>query len=192
MPHLVRARVGLISLLCVAAVATGCGDGDGSDRDAPQASDIPADAVAVVGSQPIARKQLQERIGAVRRSQREGTASAEQVRQQALSLLLQESVIEQEAEERGVRVTNAEIRQRLTTAKRQFRSGRQYRRFLGRQTEADLLRQLRMQVLSEKVLADVRETGGDAEEFFEQLQQRSKDSSICREGYIVAGCGNAR
>lgn len=167
-----------------------CGGGDDDPRPV-DASAIPEGAVAIVGDEPITMERLERRLAAVRRSRRPDSRRTRlQLRQQALTTLLQQAALEQELEQAGLRVTDAEVRERFDRARGQFRSRRAYRRFLGNQTTADLLFQLRMQVLAEKVGAAAREAGEEPGRFATELQRRWADRTACREGYTSALCGS--
>jgi SurA N-terminal domain len=179
--------------------AGGGGDGNGGDGGA-SAADVPGGAVATVGDEEITEEQLDTRVTALRRSQPKGAKpSREQLEQQALAALLQAAWLEQEAKERDVRVSNAAIERRWTrAAEAQFPNERALRRFLGGQTKRDLLYQLRLQALTERIHQQIREEAGEGngdkavEEFQREFQKRWQDRTGCREGYVVSGCGNAK
>lgn len=152
----------LVSLALATAGLAACGGGDdggnGGDGDS---SDLPKNAVAVVGDREITRDQLDEQVEAVQRSMRgaskaELKANVDQAKQQALSQLIQLAAYEQEASERGVTVSDEQARERLETARESFPSAKAFKRFLGKQTEEDLLAQLRLQLISEAIEADAK------------------------------------
>jgi hypothetical protein len=167
-----------------------CGGGD--EPATPDAADIPAGAVALVGDEPVTKRQLRERLAALRRGQRDETEqSVRQLRQQALALLLQETALEQEAADLDVVVPEAQVRKRVGQARRQFKSERQFRRFLGGQTEADLVAQLRMQSLAERV-AEESDGEGSGSRSLEVLRRQWREQTVCRAGYLVSGCSNSK
>jgi hypothetical protein len=129
---------------------------------------------------------------------RQAAAEREQLEAQALSTLLMRQALEQEAADRDIEVTDAEVRERWeTAAEGQFKTKRALRRFLGGQTEDDLLAQLRLQVLTERIHEQVAEQAGGGkqgakavEQFQKDFQKRWQNRTACREGYAAAGCAD--
>jgi hypothetical protein len=191
--HPVRAS----ALAIVAAIALlGCGD-DGE-------SELSTNAVARVGDETIDKDDLERQVKTLRRAddapdgpaeRQAAAAQREQLERQALAVLVQTASIEQEAEERGIRVSDAEVRERWRNAiAGQFRDDESLRRFLGGQTAHDMIRQLRLQVLSEAIEDDVREQAEPGEgaaavrRFREEFGQSWSDRTTCRETYSAPGC----
>ena len=108
-----RALALVAALLAVLAIGCGGGD-DGGDK--PQAEDVPSGAVAVVGETEVPKTALDRQIAMLVRQQRRANGKAptaaerEQIASQALAQLLQREAIEQEAAERGVKVSKAAVR----------------------------------------------------------------------------------
>lgn len=174
--------------LVLACGLAACGDGDGDDEPV-DASAIPAGSVAVVGDQTVTARQLDRRIRAVRRSQRgDNRQSREQLRSQALTMLLQQAALEQETDRAGREVTDVEVRRRFDQARSRFPDRRSYKRFLGDQTTSDVLFQIRMQLLGEKA-GEMADAGADPADFARQMQQRWSDRTACRAGYSSPLCG---
>ena len=193
----------LATVLALTATLASCGGGDDSDGDKPSASDVPESAVAVVGDAEISNSQLRRRVAALRRAQPQAAKgqqaakpAQDQLEQQALSILLQGAAIEQEAADRGIEVSNAEVRKRWdAVAKSQFRNKKALRRFLGGQTKQDIVRQLRLQTLTERIHEQVSEEAGGGkkgakavQEFQKSFQERWRDRTACRDGQSAAGC----
>jgi len=179
-------------------VIVGCGD-SGDGNDAP--TEVPPGAVAVVDDRAISKQEVQRRVAAIERSLPAGesrpptAASKAQLEAQALAALLETEWLEREAERRGVRVTMAEARRRwLAASKQQFASRRALRRFLGGQTEADVIRQLRLQELRDRIYDDVRGDAPDgqadkaAEEFERRFDSERRKLTRCRKAYAMKGC----
>lgn len=185
-------RVGAATVTALAiAASAGCGGGD--DDEAASAEEVPKGSVAVVGDTPITKQQLDRRIAALRRStgKRSSPIPREQLELQALSGLLRQEATEQEAAERGVTVDRREVRRRWAAVKQaQFRDRKAVKRFLGGQTEQELLRQLRLQALTDEIHDQIREDGGAAavERFERSFQKRWAERTACRAGYSVVGC----
>lgn len=193
-----RDRLVAVAAVAVAAAlalsAGGCGDdGDGKGGGS---GDVPDDAVAVVGDREVSEEDLDRQAEALERAQRGGAGDIgrEQLEQRALAALLQAEWLEQEAEKRGIEVDIADVRKRWRrAAAAQFDTKKALRQFLGRQTEADVLRQLRLQELTERIHEQVRaEAEGNPEKAVKRFQrdfmERVRRSTACREGYTVPGC----
>jgi hypothetical protein len=199
---MVRYRALALVAALLASMAIGCGGGD-DDGGKPQAEDIPSGAVAVVGETEISETALDRQVAMLTRQQRqangEAPAAAErkQIAAQALAQLLQREAIEQEAAERGIEVSNAEVRRTWNaTARKQFKTKQALRRFLGGQRVADILVQLRLQVLSERIAEQVSQEAGGGKDgakavkkFQENFQKRWQDKTACDGDYTAPGCG---
>jgi hypothetical protein len=189
---------------CVVVATAGCGGG-GSDEPPPRPPSVPAGAVAAVGDAGVSKRDLAAEVAALRRARigdrpnRAGgrvRVGREQLEAQALTALLMREALEQEAADRDIEVTRAEVRRRWRAAsRRQFKTRRALRRFLGGQTENDLLDQLRMQQLSERIHAQVAEQAGGGKQgakavraFQEDFQRRWRERTACAAGYAAAGC----
>jgi hypothetical protein len=199
-----RRAIATAAALALAAYGLAACGGD-DDGDSPQSSDVPDNAVAVVGDTEVTKEQLADRVATLRRAQPKaaksgGEAQAKQVQQQleqqALSTLLLAAALEQEAADRGVEVSNAEVRQRWNAAvKEQFKSKKALQRFLGGQSRQDIIDQLRLQTLSERIHTQISEQAGGGKkgakavaEFQKDFQKRWQDRTACGEGQAAAGC----
>ncbi|HEX2161259.1 MAG TPA: SurA N-terminal domain-containing protein [Thermoleophilaceae bacterium] len=214
-------RFALLFATVLLALAAGCSSDDDNGGNRPSSEDVPSGAVAKVGDVEISEADLDRQVEALARAQR-GSGSAasdgsapggassgdadggpsaeeqlrEQLEAQALATLLQRQALEQEAKDRGIEVTDAEVRQRWEAASRgQFKTKKALRRFLGGQTEQDLLDQLRLQVLTERIHEQVSEEAGGGKQgakavarFQKEFQQRWQDRTACREGFNAPGC----
>lgn len=167
-----------------------CGDGD----DGPS---VPDDAVAVVGEDKITPEEVERQAAAMQRAQPKAADGKKDLERQAVTTLLLSTAIEQEAAERGIEVSDAEIEKRWDSLTHdQFRGNEKLlRRFLNGQTKQDVLRQLRLQALNEQILADVMEkAGGGAkgtkavQEFQEEFQERWSKETACREDQPASLC----
>jgi SurA N-terminal domain len=204
----VSLRVAFLTLACAAALTgAGCGDDDGNgggggdgNGSSGSSADLPSNVVATVGDQEITKAELRRRVAALERAQPRlvGRAARKGLQQQAVTVLLQQAWLEQEAAEQGVEVTNAQVRRRWEDAsKDQFKTKQALRQFLGRQKLADLLFQLRIQALTEAVSAEAigDRTGKDAAkasaDFQTDFQERWKDETTCADAQMVPLCGNA-
>jgi foldase protein PrsA len=145
----------LVGVLLVA----GCGGG-GSQS-------VPSDAVAVVGGTPITKAQFTALLLSAKASYaarktafpKAGTTAYKSLQDQAITYLVQESELEQKAKDIGIVITDKDVQARLTQIKKQYFAGSEtkYQAQLKAQglTEPELLRELRAQILSEKLYAKV-------------------------------------
>lgn len=176
------------TVVCPVLVAglIACGGSSEEQEGAPAVTDIPPGAVALVGERSIAKRALYRRVADLRKSRgSRAKQTPAALRDQALSLLLYESALEQEAERLGVEVTTAEARSRLALARRP--SAGKVRRTA--QGERELVLQLRWQLLAEKVRDQARQDG-EYRNITRGLQKRWSSRTVCRPGNSVAGCGD--
>ena len=160
----------LVLLLCVLASIglAGCG-GD---------EDVPADAVAVVDGQEIAKSDYDALIAQAKKSyknqKREFPAAGSQefqtLRNQAVQFLVQREQFEQKAEDLDVEVTDKQVDARLEQIKKQYFGGDQkkFEKQLKEQgiTEKQVRNDIRAQLVSEKIFAKV---AGDAKVTDEEI-----------------------
>ena len=113
-------RLFVIVLALLAVLAAGCGGGS----DTPD--EVPADAVAVVGDEEIAKAEYDRLLQQARRGYeaqkrkfpKPGSEEYQSLSQQAIQFLVQRAMIEQEAEELDVSVSEEEVTERLEQVKR--------------------------------------------------------------------------
>ena len=166
----------LVILLCalVALGLAGCG-GD---------EDVPADAVAVVDGEEIAKQDFDAVISQAKTSyknqKREFPAAGSQeyqtLRNQIVQFLVQREQFEQEASDLGVEVTDKQVTTRLDQIKKQYFGGDQkkYEKQLKEQglTERQVRNDLRAQIISEKlfdqVTRDVKVTDADIQKYYDE------------------------
>jgi parvulin-like peptidyl-prolyl isomerase len=157
------ARRSLFALLALVAtlafVAAACGGGGDED--------VPDDAVAVVDGEKVTRTSYDALVAQARKTfqdqKREfpkaGTAERKQLTDQAVEFLVQRQQFEQEAADRGIKVTDADVEKRLTQIKQQYFGGddKKYEQQLKDQglTDAQVRADVRAQVVSEKLFNDV-------------------------------------
>lgn len=110
-----------IVLAALAALAAGCGGGGSSGS-------VPADAVAVVGSQTISKTDFNELMSAAQGEDKAkgqappkvGTAQYTQLRDQAVGYLVQAAEFQQEGQKLGVTVTQKDIDARIQSFEKQY------------------------------------------------------------------------
>jgi parvulin-like peptidyl-prolyl isomerase len=160
------------ALAVLTLVAAGCGDSD----------EVPADAVAVVDGSTITRASLDELLARAKKSYaaqnrdfpKAGTAEYQSLQTQAVAFLVQREEYAREADELGVKVTDAEITKKLDDVKKQYFGGSQAKFVKGLKdqgyTVESLSEDLRSQVLTEKIYEkltnDVKITDADLEKYY--------------------------
>jgi parvulin-like peptidyl-prolyl isomerase len=165
----------LLLSLCalVAAVLAGCGGGS---------DDVPADAVAVVDGQEIARADYNQLIEQARTSYKNqkrdfpaaGSQEFKVLQNQAVQFLVQREQFEQEADGMDVNVSDKDVQARLTQIQKQYFGGdeKKYEKQLKDQglTDAQVRKDIRAQIVSEKIFEnvtrDVKVTDADIEAYY--------------------------
>jgi parvulin-like peptidyl-prolyl isomerase len=145
------------ALSAVTLVAAGCGDTD----------EIPADAVAVVDGTSITKASLDELLARAKKSYtaqqrtfpKAGTAEYRSLQNQAVAYLVQREEYAQEADELGLKVTDAQITEKLDEVKKQY-FGNDQKKFLAGlkqqgYTVAALREDIQSQLVSEKIYNDI-------------------------------------
>jgi hypothetical protein len=204
-----RTRLAAIAAAVALAALSAAGCGGGDDDARPEPSDVPDNSVAVVGETEITRDELDKRVAALRRVQSRpvttkgnkpapAPANANQLEQQALATLVLAAALEQEAADRDIELTSAEVRQRWEAAAQQFPNAKARRTFLGGQTERDVLDQLRLQLLTERIHAQVAEEAGGGKQgeravkqFDAEFRKRWRERTACKQDGAASLCGSS-
>ncbi len=155
------------ALLAAACGGSGSGGGETSDGPATTAQEVPENAVAIVAGTPILKTAF-DRFFAQAETALEaqgsdfpavGTPEYEQLKQEAVDLLVRRAIFEQEAKARGITVTDEEASARLDELKQQYYEGDEakFQQELEQfgLSEEDVLADLRTKLLYEKLFADV-------------------------------------
>ena len=149
-----RLRFSFVALLSVLAlVAAGCGG----------SKSVPADSVAVVGKDTISKQQFNTLLDGAKRTYKArktpfpkaGTTQYKSLQDQAMQYLVQETELEQKANDMGVAVTDKDVTKRLAQIKQQYFGGdeKKYQAQLKSQglSEEQIKQDLHAQILSEKL-----------------------------------------
>jgi parvulin-like peptidyl-prolyl isomerase len=176
----------LALLLCALTLGlAACGGGD---------EDVPADAVAIVDGEEVAKSDFDALLNQAKQSyknqKREFPAAGSQeyqtLRNQAVQFLVQREQFEQEAADMGVEVTDKQIDARLEQIQKQYFGGdkAKYEKQLKDQGLSDrqVRNDIRSQIVSEKIFAqisrDVKVTDAEIEKHYnENKEQYSQPES---------------
>ncbi|MBW3592293.1 MAG: peptidyl-prolyl cis-trans isomerase [Actinobacteria bacterium] len=172
----------LILLLVTCAFALGaaaCGGGDEQSS-----ADVPPEAIALVGEEEIPKSEFDELIERAKTSYKQqkrpfpkaGTPEYDELKDRAVSYLVQRYEFREEAEELGIEVTDEELDARLAKIKKETFGGndKTYRAELKRLglTEEDAREQIRDVIIQEKlfeeVTKDVEVTDADVKAYYEK------------------------
>jgi foldase protein PrsA len=182
-------RVAALLALVAIAVSAGCGGGgEGDGGGAPEAQDVPDGAVAVVSDTTIPRADFdrffeQAKVAAEARGETfpaVGTPEYEQLRREAIDLLVSRAVFRKEAQALGITVADQEVTDRLDELKQQYYQGDEQRyeqelKSLGL-TEEDIRAELETQLLNQKlfdeVTKDVSVTDEDVRKYYDENRDR--------------------
>jgi parvulin-like peptidyl-prolyl isomerase len=172
--------IAVVSAFALAAVAAGCGGGDGNA--------VPDNAVAVVGDVEVTRAEYDAILEQAKRSYdqqkrdfpKAGTPEHNQLKNQAIQFLVQRAQFAQKAEELDVEVTEKQVDARLEQIKKQYFSGDQkkYEKQLKAQglTDEQVRKDIRAQLISEgifkKVTDDVKVTDAEIEKFYNENKDK--------------------
>jgi foldase protein PrsA len=145
------------ALASVTLIAAGCGDTD----------EIPADAVAVVDGTTIPKAELDELVARVKTSYtsqqrafpKAGTAEFQSLQNQAVAYLVQRAEYSKEADDLGIKISDAEIQKKVDDVKKQYFQNDQKKFEAGLKqqgyTVAALRQDVQAQLVSEKIYEDI-------------------------------------
>ena len=179
----------LVLVLC-ALVSVGLA-GCGGDKD------VPADAVAVVDGEEIARSDYEQLITQAKKSYKTqkrdfpaaGSQEFQTLRNQAVQFLVQREQFAQEAENLDVKVTDKQIDTRLAQIQKQYFGGdkAKYQKQLSEQglTDRQVRNDIRSQVISEKIFEqvtrDAKVTDAQIQAFYTKNKQAQYSQPESRE-----------
>jgi parvulin-like peptidyl-prolyl isomerase len=169
----------LVVLLCALASIglAGCGGGD---------KDVPADAVAVVDGQEIAKSDYEALIAQAKKSYKNqkrdfpaaGSQEFQTLRNQAVQFLVQREQFEQKAKDLDVEVTDKQVDARLEQIQKQYFGGdkKKFEKQLKEQgiTEKQVRNDIRAQIVSEKIFAQVTRDVTVSDEDIQKYYEKNK------------------
>jgi parvulin-like peptidyl-prolyl isomerase len=181
-------RLLLIAVFSLAVVAAGCG---GSTT-----ANLGADDVAVVGSMQVTKVQFQELMARAKKSYdtqkrafpKPGSTEYEQLKGQAITFLVQQAEVEEQAESMGIEVSDAKVDKEIARYKKQFYGGSEERYkkaveqqgLTAEQAREAIRQQLVSQALFKKVTGSVKVNDADIKEYYathktQYVQPESRD-----------------
>jgi parvulin-like peptidyl-prolyl isomerase len=168
----------LVLAVLTGLLAAGCGGGGSAN--------VPSDAVAVVGDQTVSRGEFNALINQAQTSYKTqkrsfpkpGSTQYEQLKQQAMSYLVQRDEFAQKAKDLGVQISDTQISDRLAQIKKQYfgSSEKRYQQQLKKQglTEQQVRDDIKAQLVSEgifkKVTSDIKVSDADLMAYYKQHQ----------------------
>jgi parvulin-like peptidyl-prolyl isomerase len=169
----------LVLLLCALVLAVaGCG-GD---------EDVPADAVAVVDGEEIAKSDFDALIAQAKQSYKNqkrdfpaaGTQEYQTLRNQAVQFLVQREQFEQEAADMDVEITDQQVNARLEQIQKQYFGGdkKKYEKQLKEQglTDRQVRNDIRAQLVSEKIFEqvtrEVKVSDAEVKKYYEENKEQ--------------------
>jgi foldase protein PrsA len=175
-----KTRVPFLALILavIAVVVAGCGGGGGGGS-------VPADSIAKVGSTPITKADLTAILNYAfdrEKAQKQpvpkvGTQAYTQLRDQAVTYLVQEEELQQEADKLGVSVSQKDVDKRLATIKATYYHGSE-KKFdaelkkdgvsLAQLEAYNLKPQLLASKLEDKVTSNIKVSDSAAQKYYDQ------------------------
>ena len=195
-----RTLKALSPVLLVAALLAGCGGGGGAAK-------LSSDDVAVVGGTHITKTQFDNLMNEAKASYqsqgrafpKQGSTEYQSVKAQAVSLLVQQAAREAKAASMGVKVTDAQVQQRLDALKKQYFNGSdaKYKAQIKKQhvTDAQIRSDLRSQAISQalydKVTNGVKVPQSEIDSYYKSHLSLYKQPATRDVRYILVGKSKA-
>jgi foldase protein PrsA len=172
-----RSLLFVLAALLIFALAACGGDGE---------QEVPADAVAVVGEQSVAKAEFDALMGQAERSYesqerpfpKAGSPEYNTLKNQAIQFLVQRAQFAQKAEELEVEVSEKQVDARLAQIKKQYFGGdeKKYEQQLKQQglSEEQVRKDIRAQLLQEGILKEVTAAVKVTDREIEQHYEKNK------------------
>src|SRR5206468_5801389 len=168
-------RLLLFGFALLALLAAGCGG--------TSTAGLGSDDVAVVGDQQISKDQFQQLMTRVQKSYasqkrpfpKAGTSEYEQLKGQAITFLVQQAEVEEQAKKLGIDVSDDKVDKEIARYKKQFYGGSdaRYEKAIKQQGLTDdqardaIRQQLISQALFKKVTGNVKVGDADIKQYYE-------------------------
>jgi parvulin-like peptidyl-prolyl isomerase len=167
-------RLVLFGFASLAFLAAACGG--------TSTATLGSDDVAVVGGQQVSKEQFQQLMARAKKSYdqqkrafpKAGTTEYEQLKGQAITFLVQQAEVEEQAKKLGVDISDEKVDKEIARYKKQFYGGsdERYEKAVKQQGLTDaqardaIRQQLVSQALFKKVTGDVKVTDADIKEYY--------------------------
>ena len=190
----------LVPIAVLALAAAGCGGGDDSGT-------VPTDAVAIVGDQTITKAQFETLMDQAERGYKQqkrpfpkqGTPEYEQLKQQAVQVLVQRSQFDQKAGDLDITITDDQVDARLQQIIKETFDGSEskYQQQLKEQglTEDQIREDIEAQLLSEAIFkdvtADAKVTDEQVRQYYDQNRAQYEVGESRDIRHILIACGSS-
>jgi hypothetical protein len=195
-------RKSFVLIILVAGVLAGCGSGGGGS------SKLSSNDVAVVGSEHVTLTALNNTLNRAKIAYKQqgqafpkqGTTNYQAIRDNVITLLVEQAELDQKAAAMGIKVTDADIDARIALVKKQYFGGSQKKYlaeikkqgFTESQVRTDVIRpQLISERVQKQIVKDVKVSDADVQKYYNdnKAQYQQPESRDVR--YILVGKSKA-
>ncbi|MGN6799338.1 MAG: SurA N-terminal domain-containing protein [Gaiellaceae bacterium] len=194
-------RKSFVLIILVAGVLAGCGSGGGSAK-------LSSGDVAVVGSQHISLAALNNELNRAKiaykaqgqKFPKQGTTNYQAIRDNVITLLVEQAELEQKAASMGITVTEKEIDARVALVKKQYFGGSQKKYlaelkkqgFTEKQVRTDVFRpQLISEKVQKQITKDVKVSDADVQKYYDDNKSLYQQPASRSVRYILVGKSKA-
>jgi foldase protein PrsA len=194
-------RKSFVLIILVAGVLAGCGSGGSSSKLSP-------DDVAVVGSEHVTLTALNNTLNRAKIAYKQqgqafpkqGTTNYQAIRDNVITLLVEQAELEQKAASMGIKVTDADIDARIALVKKQYFGGSQKKYlaeikkqgFTEQQVRTDVIRpQLISERVQKQVVKDVKVSDAEVQKYYSDNKSTYQQPESRDLRYILVGKSKA-
>ena len=194
-------RKSFVLIILVAGVLAGCGSSGGSAK-------LSSGDVAVVGSEHISLTELNNlldraKIAYKQKGQafpKQGTTNYQAIRDNVITLLVEQAELDQKAASMGITVTDAEIDARIALVKKQYFGGSEKKYlaeikkqgFTDAQVRTDVIRpQLISEKVQKQIIKDVKVSDADVQKYYDDNKSQYQQPESRDVRYILVGKSKA-
>jgi len=194
-------RKSFVLIILAAGVLAGCGSGGGSSK-------LSSDDVAVVGSEHVTLTDLNNLLNRAKIAYKaqgqafpkQGTTNYQAIRDNVISLLVQQAELDQKAASMGITVTDADIDARIALVKKQYFGGSQKKYlaeikkqgFTEAQVRTDVIRpQLISERVQKQIVKDVKVSDADVQKYYNDNKSTYQTPESRSVRYILVGKSKA-
>jgi foldase protein PrsA len=194
-------RKSFVLIILAAGILAGCGGGGSSAKLSP-------DDVAVVGSEHISLTDLNNLLNRAKIAYKQqgqafpkqGTTNYQAIRDNVVTLLVEQAELDQKAKSMGITVTEKEIDARIALVKKQYFGGSQKKYlaeikkqgFTEAQVRTDVIRpQLISEKVQKQVIKDVKVSDADVQKYYDDNKSTYEQPESRQVRYILVGKSKA-